>query len=50
MASPRRSLSDDGRHSHPGDRADTQVIWDGIQSSTAPNGSDFGVYAIALIN
>ena len=29
----------------------TQVIWDGIQSATAPAaGSDFGVYSIALIN
>lgn len=28
----------------------TQVIWDGIQSSTAPSGNDFGVYTIALIN
>jgi hypothetical protein len=28
----------------------TQVIWDGIQSTTAPTGNDFGVYTIALIN
>jgi Flp pilus assembly protein TadG len=28
----------------------TQVIWDGIQSSTAPTGPDFGVHTIALIN
>ena len=28
----------------------TQVIWDGIQSSTAPSGNNFGVYTIALIN
>ena len=28
----------------------TQVIWDGIQSTTAPTGNNFGVYTIALIN
>jgi hypothetical protein len=29
----------------------TQVIWDGIQSTTAPtSGTNFGVYSVALIN
>jgi hypothetical protein len=28
----------------------TQVIWDGIQSTTAPGGTDYGVRTIALVN
>ena len=28
----------------------TQVIWDGIQSSTGPTGPDYGVHSIALVN
>jgi hypothetical protein len=28
----------------------TQVIWDGIQSATAPSGPDYGVHSIALVN
>jgi putative Flp pilus-assembly TadE/G-like protein len=28
----------------------TKVIWDGIQSSTAPGGTDYGVRTIALVN
>lgn len=28
----------------------TQVIWDGIQSNSAPNVPDFGVHSIALVN
>jgi hypothetical protein len=28
----------------------TQVIWDGVQSATAPTGPDFGVHSIALVN
>lgn len=28
----------------------TQVLWDGIQSTTAPTGPDLGVHTIALIN
>jgi hypothetical protein len=28
----------------------TQVIWDGVQSATAPTGPDYGVHSIALVN
>jgi Flp pilus assembly protein TadG len=28
----------------------TQVIWDGIQSSSGPTGPDYGVHSIALVN
>jgi Flp pilus assembly protein TadG len=28
----------------------TQVIWDGIQSSSGPGGPDYGVHSIALVN
>ncbi len=28
----------------------TQVIWDGIQSASAPTGTDYGVHTIALVN
>jgi hypothetical protein len=28
----------------------TQVIWDGIQSASAPTGPDYGVHSIALVN